>query len=115
LADVEPADAGAASGLINVAQQVGAATGLAVLVTIFDAATHHAQLGAQVQSIDIASAQALLVHGLRVAFASGAILALAGLALVAAMVRAPSPMGADAEALDLEAAALAELWPADVG
>ena len=42
LADVPPSDAGAASGLINVSQQLGAAIGLAVLVTIFDSATHHA-------------------------------------------------------------------------
>lgn len=37
LAGVEPADAGAASGLINVTQQVGGALGLAVLVSVFGA------------------------------------------------------------------------------
>jgi EmrB/QacA subfamily drug resistance transporter len=36
LAGVDPADAGAASGLVNVTQQIGAALGLALLVTVFD-------------------------------------------------------------------------------
>ena len=46
LSGVEPADAGAASGLVNVTQQVGAALGLAVLVTVLSAAAGHAQLKA---------------------------------------------------------------------
>ena len=39
---VDQRDAGAASGLVNVAQQIGAAIGLAVMVTIFGAATRSA-------------------------------------------------------------------------
>src|SRR3954452_2976404 len=50
LAGVERADAGAASGLVNVSQQIGAATGLAVLVTIFATATHHAAIGGAAQA-----------------------------------------------------------------
>ncbi len=44
LADVEPEIAGAASGLVNVSQQLGAAVGLAVLVTVFNSVAGHAQL-----------------------------------------------------------------------
>jgi EmrB/QacA subfamily drug resistance transporter len=42
LAGVEPADSGAASGLVNAAQQVGGSLGLAVLVTVFGAAARSA-------------------------------------------------------------------------
>jgi EmrB/QacA subfamily drug resistance transporter len=42
LAGVDPKDAGAASGLVNVMQQLGGALGLAILVTVFGTASKHA-------------------------------------------------------------------------
>jgi EmrB/QacA subfamily drug resistance transporter len=42
LTGVEPEDAGAASGLVNVMQQVGGSLGLAILVTIFGSVNRHA-------------------------------------------------------------------------
>jgi len=86
LADVAPEDAGAASGLINVTQQIGAALGLAVLVSIFGAVTGHAQLGST-GAIALAHTRGVLVHGLDEIFAVAALFTLAALVMVASTVR----------------------------
>jgi EmrB/QacA subfamily drug resistance transporter len=83
LADVAPDDAGAASGLVNVTQQLGAAVGLAVLVTVFQSVTNHAQLAGG------AGADAV-IRGLHAAFGVGALFTLAGLVIVSVFVRRPS-------------------------
>jgi hypothetical protein len=95
LAGVAPSDAGAASGLINVMQQLGAALGLAVLVTVFDSVTSGAHtVGlSQVAGVSGAAgvaARAALVHGMDVTFEAGAAFALAALAIVALFVRTPA-------------------------
>ena len=82
LADVAPDDAGAASGLINVSQQLGAAVGLAVLVTIFDSATHHAGTGLTAD---------VFVHGVRTVCLVAAGFAAVAFALVALVVRPAAP------------------------
>jgi EmrB/QacA subfamily drug resistance transporter len=41
IAGVEPGDAGAASGLVNAAHQLGGTLGIAILVTVFSAASRH--------------------------------------------------------------------------
>ena len=78
---VAPADAGAASGLINVVQQLGAALGLAVLVTVFDSIQGANGL--------IGASAGTAVHSLDVTFAVGAAFALAALAIVAGLIRNP--------------------------
>jgi EmrB/QacA subfamily drug resistance transporter len=54
LEGVDPADAGAASGLVNVMQQVGGAVGLAVLVTVFGTASKNAAVPAGLSPADAA-------------------------------------------------------------
>ena len=111
LAGVEPKHAGAASGLVNVTQQIGAALGLAVLVTVFGDVTKHAQLGAHVASAVAGGTQSTLVHGLDDVFGLAALFALMALVLVAVMVRpeagrAPVPQAAMAPAVDLRPVAV---------
>ncbi len=92
LAEVAPADAGAASGLVNVSQQIGAALGLAVLVTIFDALTSHAQLHS---GTGTSAHAANVVHAIDVVFGLGAVFGLAALVTVLVGIKvahvAPSP------------------------
>jgi MFS family permease len=91
LSGVEHKDAGAASGLINVTQQVGGALGLAVLVTVFGTASRSALHGAPASSVD--AARAAFVHGADTAFLVAAAFVLATLVLVAVAVR-PAAQGA---------------------
>jgi EmrB/QacA subfamily drug resistance transporter len=84
LSGVEPGEAGAASGLVNVTQQLGAALGLAVLVTVLSAAAGHAQLKAGVRTATT------LVHGLDVTFGVAGLFGLAALTMVAVLVHLPA-------------------------
>jgi EmrB/QacA subfamily drug resistance transporter len=80
LEDVAPDVAGAASGLVNVSQQIGAAVGLAVLVTVFNAVGGRSHPGA-------AGSAAGAAHPLDVVFGVGALFALASCATVLFGVR----------------------------
>jgi EmrB/QacA subfamily drug resistance transporter len=99
LSGVEPRDAGAASGLVNVTQQVGSALGLAVLVTVFGAASRWSLLHSS-GSPD--AARAAFVHGADVAFMVAAGFLLATLVLVAVVARQPAPRVDLTDELDLE-------------
>jgi EmrB/QacA subfamily drug resistance transporter len=91
LAGVASSDAGAASGLINVMQQLGAALGLAVLVTVFDTVTPSARsAGLSTAAHAGAAARTALVHGIDVTMAAGAGFALVALAIVVFLVRTPT-------------------------
>jgi MFS family permease len=89
LEGVAPQDAGAASGLVNVVQQLGAAVGVAVLVTVFGDAAGHVQLGTKASSVGRALVP--VVHGLDTTFAAGALFAVIAFAAVALFVRPPRP------------------------
>jgi EmrB/QacA subfamily drug resistance transporter len=113
LANVSPDDAGAASGLVNVVQQVGAALGLAVLVTVSSAAS--AASGATGGS-EAAGSPVGALSGLDIVFGASAIFAVAAFALVASMVRLTPLDNADASASrthDVDAGANDEVWLED--
>ena len=78
--NVEPDDAGLASGLFNTSQQVGGALGLAVLSTLATSHTSH------LVASGTGGAEAL-TRGFDVAFAVGAALMAAGIVVVALFVR----------------------------
>jgi EmrB/QacA subfamily drug resistance transporter len=99
LTGVEPRDAGAASGLVNVTQQVGAALGLSVLVTVFGSASRSSlrqSAGAE------GAARAAFVHGADVAFLVGAGFLVATLLLVAVAIRPAHERGDLTDELDLD-------------
>lgn len=83
MSTVAPEDAGAAGGVLQTMQQVGASLGLAVLVTVFGAAARHA-------TAQGAPAQHVLVTGMTHAFVASTIFALATLAVAVTFRRPPA-------------------------
>jgi EmrB/QacA subfamily drug resistance transporter len=95
LAGVEPEDAGAASGVVNAAQQLGVSLGLGILVTVAAGAggvSSHA--GAAVGPHLDSAAQAHLAHAVAAALTGATVLFALGLAVILAAVgrfrRAPT-------------------------
>jgi hypothetical protein len=84
MGDVEPAEAGLASGLVNTSFMMGGALGLAVLASL--AASRTSALLKHG-----ASQAAALTGGYHAAFLAGAIAAAAAAALAVVMLRAPAP------------------------
>jgi EmrB/QacA subfamily drug resistance transporter len=85
---VAPADAGAASGLVNVMQQVGGSLGLAVLVTVFGTATKNATVDPSLSPR--AAAQHVFVVGADQAFWMATAFLAATWLLVVFAIRPPS-------------------------
>ncbi|MDQ2748806.1 MAG: MFS transporter [Actinomycetota bacterium] len=88
---VEPADAGAASGLVNVMQQVGGSLGLAVLVTVFGSASAHAAARPAAGDTARQIAQHAFVVGADRAFFVATLFLAATLVLIRVAMRAPQP------------------------
>jgi EmrB/QacA subfamily drug resistance transporter len=89
LAGVAPTDAGAASGLVNVTQQLGGTLGVAVLVTVFGSASKHAAAHPLPGASAISQANHAFVYGADRAFVASTLFLVAAIALVAVAVRAP--------------------------
>jgi EmrB/QacA subfamily drug resistance transporter len=93
LAGVAPQHAGAASGLTNVAQQVGGSLGLAVLVTVFGSASRHAAEQPAAGTSPAEQATHIFVSGADAAFVASAVLLAATVAVVTFVLRnAPTPV-----------------------
>jgi len=96
--NVDPSDAGLASGLLNTSQQVGGALGLAVLSTLASTRTSHV-LGSGPTTV--AERTAAQVSGYHIAFLAGAaMLALAGV-ILAATVRKEDVVAIDSGQAEL--------------
>jgi len=93
LAGVRKEDSGAASSMVNVTQQVGGSLGLAILVTVFGAASkstaRHRPAGLRPLAQAHAHAQAhqaAIVHGMASAFAVAAIFDVCALIVILAVI-----------------------------
>jgi EmrB/QacA subfamily drug resistance transporter len=84
-------DAGAASGLVNVAQQLGAALGLGILVTVFAAAGRSAAAHPLAGASAKAESAHELAHSVAMAVTGSAVFMALGLAVVVAVMRGPAP------------------------
>jgi len=91
LAGVRTQDAGAASSMVNVMQQVGGSLGLAVLVAVFGTASRNAAAHPVAGLSAAAFHDHVLAHGMSVAFGLAAIFDVATLVLILTLLRARRP------------------------
>jgi MFS family permease len=84
MTDVEPKDAGLASGVVNTSFMMGGALGLAVLASVSDARHDHLAAAGE-------GAMAALTGGYHLAFAAGAAFAAVAAGLGWALIRDPEP------------------------
>ncbi len=87
LAGVPAADSGAASGVVNMLQQVGGALGLGVLVAVYGTASRHAAAHPVAGLTPLAQSHYVLTHGMTAAFGFAAILDVCSLLVIVALIR----------------------------
>jgi predicted MFS family arabinose efflux permease len=92
IAGVAPADAGAASGVVNAAQQLGVSLGVSVLVTVAAAAGGGTAVPRSATGVALGDpARAQLAERVATALSGSTVLLALGLAVVAAAVRPARP------------------------
>ena len=87
LSGVQPEDAGAASGLVNVMQQLGGTLGVAVLVTVFGSAARHAASASSATGDAHAHAVHVFTYAVDRAFFASAGFLVAAVAMILVAVR----------------------------
>jgi EmrB/QacA subfamily drug resistance transporter len=87
LAGVPAADSGAASGVVNMLQQVGGALGLGVLVAVYGTASTHAAAHPVAGLTPLAQSHYVLTHGMTAAFGFAAILDVCSLLVIVTLIR----------------------------
>ncbi|SOD72062.1 EmrB/QacA subfamily drug resistance transporter [Jatrophihabitans sp. GAS493] len=114
LRGVQQEDAGAASGMVNVMQQLGGSVGLAVLVTVFGSASRRAAADAPLSMDAAARAQHAFVVGAQRGFLAATIFLAVTVVLIAVTVRREQPALAETDLDDelraVESADLAEAF-----
>jgi EmrB/QacA subfamily drug resistance transporter len=106
IARVAPEDAGAASGVVNVAHQMGGALGIAVFVNVFETASRHAAQHPLAGATAELQARHDLASGVSTAL-TGSVVAMAlGLLVALFVIQKPVPPAATAAELETEAAEL---------
>jgi EmrB/QacA subfamily drug resistance transporter len=97
IAGVASEDAGAASGLVNAAHQLGGSLGLGVLVTVFASALPQAPARAAASAGHVTA----LAHAISTSLTAGAVMLALALAIVLVLVRPQTPAEVAVEALPL--------------
>ncbi|HET6174080.1 MAG TPA: MFS transporter [Gaiellales bacterium] len=96
IAGVAPGDAGAASGLLNVAQQLGGSLGLGILITVFASATRSAAQHPLPGASARAEASHELAHAVATSLTGSAVLLALALAVAVGVMRRPAAAPAPA-------------------
>jgi hypothetical protein len=91
IAGVAERDAGAASGLVNVAHQLGGSLGLGILVTVFAAAGRHAAAHEPAGTATSTQAADELAHSVATALTGSAVFLALALTLALFVMRGPIP------------------------
>ena len=113
LSRVQGRDAGAASGILQTMQQVGASLGLALLVTVFGTASHRAASHPLAGATAHAQVQSVLAQGISSAFTVGTVFAVGALLVTLVAIRANLSNERASDAVDSGEAHFAEAVEAE--